>query len=438
MTTTQQQSKIGIKMTRQEMDRLTALMALAKDELGVVVEDKGNPPDADIDTWDMLRKVTKRGTGMLTPLNCRYNTATILRQDPRYSSLCYNEHSDKILLHDTMVDDAMMERIALEFEENYRYKVTDKALRASVIMVAQERTIEPIKEWLTSIPEWDGEDRIQWFFHNILNAKIPAGASELVTEMSCKWFISCVARVMEPGCKMDTCLVLVGAKGMRKSTALKELASEEYFSDSNINISHKDSYELLHQSGVWIWELAEMHALQGKTAANAKQFLTSASDRYRPAYAKMPVQRSRRTVFTASTNDYQFLSDGPERRFWIVEVGSKIDIEYIKENRIQLWAEALHYYRQGLEWWLLEESEEKLMEYQQSFIIDDPWTVKVLECIKMHQGHATTTQIMDHLQLSAAMQHSGFSRRIAQICSDCGYEQFFSSEQKTRMWRRKR
>ena len=425
-------------MTRQELDKLKALMALAKDELGVEVEDKGNPPSADIDTWDMLRKVTKRGTGMLVPLNCRYNTATILRQDPRYNSLCYNEHSDKILLNDIMIDDAMMERIALEFEENYRYKVTDKALRASVIMVAQERTIEPIKDWLTSLPEWDGEDRIQWFFHNVLKAKVPDGADQLVTEMSCKWFTSCVARVMEPGCKMDTCLVLVGAKGLRKSTALKVLASEEYFSDSNINISHKDSYELLHQSGVWIWELAEMHALQGKTAANAKQFLTSASDRYRPAYAKMPVQRARRTVFTASTNDYQFLSDGPERRFWIVEVGSKIDIDYIEQNRIQLWAEALHYYREGLTWWLEEGSEEQLMEYQQSFIIDDPWTVKVLQCIKTNQGQASTATIMDYLQLSAAMQHSGFSRRIAQICRDCGYEQFYSNDHKTRMWRRKR
>jgi putative DNA primase/helicase len=425
-------------MTRQELDKLKALMALAKDELGVEVEDKGNPPSADIDTWDMLRKVTKRGTGMLVPLNCRYNTATILRQDPRYNSLCYNEHSDKILLNDIMIDDAMMERIALEFEENYRYKVTDKALRASVIMVAQERTIEPIKDWLTSLPEWDGEDRIQWFFHNVLKAKVPDGADKLVTEMSCKWFTSCVARVMEPGCKMDTCLVLVGAKGLRKSTALKVLASEEYFSDSNINISHKDSYELLHQSGVWIWELAEMHALQGKTAANAKQFLTSASDRYRPAYAKMPVQRARRTVFTASTNDYQFLSDGPERRFWIVEVGSKIDIDYIEANRIQLWAEALHHYRNGLTWWLEEGSEEQLMEYQQSFIIDDPWTVKVLQCIKTNQGQASTATIMDYLQLSAAMQHSGFSRRIAQICRDCGYEQFYSNDHKTRMWRRKR
>jgi predicted P-loop ATPase len=218
---------------------------------------------------------------------------------------------------------------------------------------------------------------------------------------------------------------------------LKLLAGEEWFSDSNINISHKDSYELLHQSGVWIWELAEMHALQGKTAANAKQFLTSASDRYRPAYAKMPIQRQRRTVFTASTNDYQFLSDGPERRFWIVDITKKIDTHWIEHNRTQLWAEALHWFDQNIEWWLQEESEDRLMEYQQSFIIDDPWTVKVLDCIKSNAGKATTAQIMEFLDLSAVNQHKGFTKRIAQICRDCGYEQYFSNTHKARMWRKK-
>jgi len=330
-----------------------------------------------------------------------------------------------------------LEVIALNFEEHYRYRVTDKALRASVIMVAQERAIEPIKEWLLELPEWDGEHRIEPFFQNVLNAKTPEACEELMVELSGKWFISCVARVMKPGCKMDTCLVLVGSKGMRKSTALKLLAGEEWFSDSNINISHKDSYELLHQSGVWIWELAEMHALQGKTAANAKQFLTSASDRYRPAYAKMPIQRQRRTVFTASTNDYQFLSDGPERRFWIVDITKKIDTEYIVNNRTQLWAEALHWYNQGIKWWLEEDSEDRLMEYQQSFIIDDPWTVKVLDCIKRNAGKATTAQIMEFLDLSAVNQHKGFTKRIAQICRDCGYEQYYSNMHKARMWRKK-
>lgn len=418
-------------------ERKALLLQLAEEATGLQVEDKGNPTDADVDTWDILRKANKRGTNIMIPLNCRFNTASILRMDPRYSTLCYNEHSDQILLNGEMVSDVTLERIALEMEENYRYKVTDKALRASIIMVAEERTIEPIKDWLEALPQWDGEKRIEAFFHDILNAKVPMGCDELVVEMSCKWFISCVARVMSPGCKMDTCLVLVGPKGMRKSTALKVLAGNEWFSDSNINISHKDSYELLHQSGVWIWELAEMHALQGKTAANAKQFLTSASDRYRPAYAKMPVQRPRRTVFTASTNDYQFLSDGPERRFWIVDVGDKIDTDYINANRMQLWAEALYWYRENIEWWFTEDSEDKLRDYQQAFIIDDPWTSKVLECITINNGIATTIQIMEHLQLSAANQHQGFTKRIAQICRDCGYEQYFSNKMKCRVWKKK-
>ena len=151
----------------------------------------------------------------------------------------------------------------------------------------------------------------------------------------------------------------------------------------------------------------------------------------------MPVQRQRRTVFTASTNDYQFLSDGPERRFWIVEITDKIDTEYIVNNRNQLWAEALHWYNEGVLWWLTEDSEDRLMDYQQAFIIDDPWTVKVLDCISHNNGFATTTQIMDHLNLSAANQHQGFTKRIAQICRDCGYEQFYSSKNKCRMWRAK-
>ena len=335
-----------------------------------------------------------------------------------------------------MVSDVTMEQIALDMETRYNYRITERALRASIIMVAQERKVEPIKSWLKSLPAWDKEERLVWFFQDILKAKVPEGCEGLIQEMSVKWFISCVARVMSPGCKMDTCLVLVGGNGMRKSTALKVLASEEWFSDSNINISHKDSYELLHQSGVWIWELAEMHALQGKTADNAKQFLTSASDRYRPSYGKMPVQRDRRTVFTASTNNYQFLSDGPERRFWCVEVMEKIDIDFIQENRNQLWAEALHWFQAGVKWWLCEDSDDLNQQYQQSFIIDDPWTVKVLECMAKN-GRATTKEIMDHLDLSPRDQHTGNSRRIGQILRDCEYEQYFDNSRKTRMWKKK-
>ena len=424
--------------TQKLKDAMDIIKQIAKDTTGLDVEDKHNPPGAQIDVWDNLEKKQNRG-GTVTPLNCRYNTATILRQDNRYDSLCYNEHSDQILWMGQMVGDAEMERIAYQFEQNYRYKVTEKALRASIIMVSQERTIEPIKDWLNDISgQWDGVPRCESFFKDILNAQVPPGCEDLIDEMSKKWFISCVARILEPGCKMDNCLVLVGGKGKRKSTALKYLASEKWFSDSNINISHKDAYELLHQSGVWIWELAEMHALQGKTADNAKQFLTSASDRYRPSYAKLPVQRNRRTVFTASTNNYQFLSDGPERRFWIIEIMEKIDTEWILEHRTQLWAEAVQLYATAdwPMWWLSEEKEAQMIEYQQTFIIDDPWTFKVREALA--SGKKTTQELMEHLDLPVSQQHIGNSKRIGQICKEMGYEQSYNKKMKTRIWKVKK
>ncbi len=420
-----------------ETQKKELMLKIAQEVTGLKVEHKDNPPGSDVDTWDLLKKSKKKGTDVLTPLNCRFNTASILRQDPEYISLAYNEHSDQVLLKGEMVSDVTMEQIALDMETRYLYRITEKALRASIIMVAQENKVEPIKDWLVTLHPWDGESRLTHFFQDVLKAKVPEGCVSLIQEMSVKWFISCVARVMNPGCKMDTCMVLVGDKGMRKSTALKALASEEWFSDSNINISHKDAYELLHQSGVWIWELAEMHALQGKTADNAKQFLTSASDRYRPSYGKMPVLRDRRTVFTASTNNYQFLSDGPERRFWCVEVEDKIDIDYIQEHRNQLWAEALHWFQEGVEWWLTEDSDELNAKYQQSFIIDDPWTVQVLECLNVNNGRATTREIMEALDLNARDQHTGNSRRIGQILRDCGYEQYFDCTIKGRKWKKK-
>jgi site-specific DNA-methyltransferase (adenine-specific) len=329
------------------------------------------------------------------------------------------------------LEDSDLEEIALDMEVRYRYTVAERPLFSAVVRVAKMNKIEPIKDYLNGL-EWDNETRIRDVFSQVFNCQVPKGAEDLIQVISHKWFISCVARILEPGCKMDTCLVLVGSKGLGKSTALKILASERYFSDSLINISHKDSYELIHQSGTWIWELAEMHALQGKTADNSKQFLSSAKDRYRPSYGKNPVERARRTVFTASTNNFQFLSDGPERRFWPITIQDKIDSDYLIDNRDQLWAEAVHYYQCGEKWWLPEKLEPTLELYQTSFIIDDPWTIPVVEYLRQSLGQGrTTTEIMEHLEIPKASQHTGYARRVAQICRDNGYHRGFDSKNKT-------
>ena len=394
------------------------------DEIGLGMIDNHKPYGADNETWNKLAlfKPAKEGS-VERPYASRSNLAIILEMDPEFSSLAYNDHSDVMLFQSREIDETVLEDIAIDLERRYRFNGTDTVIRRGVMRVCSARKIEPIKNWLASLPEWDGTLRISNMLENRFHADFDEPYKDLIAAFGRKWMVSCVARVMVPGCKVDTALTLIGEKGARKGTSLEILASKQWFSNSHIDIKGKAGYELLHQSGVWIWELAEGKALQGKSAEAVKAFMTGASDRYRPAYGKMVVQRPRRTVFAVTLNNYQFLSDGPERRFWPIRIkrNELIDTDWITENRDQLWAEALHTYAAGEKWYLEEDLETKLREYQQDFIIDDPWTMKIREAYA--GGKRTTADFMEALELQAGQRHSGHSRRVAQICKDLGMVQ---------------
>ena len=55
--------------------------------------------------------------------------------------------------------------------------------------------------------------------------------SELNRAMSRKHFVAAVARVFNPGCKYDYCLIMSGAEGVGKSTLLRVMGGK-WFNDS--------------------------------------------------------------------------------------------------------------------------------------------------------------------------------------------------------------
>ena len=151
--------------------------------------------------------------------------------------------------------------------------------------------------------------------------------------------VAAVRRVREPGCKFDYIVVLEGAQGVGKSSVLKLLAGEENFSDNEILGLYKREQQEAIQ-GVWIYEVAELEGLSKSEVTKVKLFASKTVDGARPAYGRSRVDRPRRCIFVATTNEDTYLRDTTgNRRFWPVRVGT-IDLAGVRRDRDQLWAEA--------------------------------------------------------------------------------------------------
>jgi predicted P-loop ATPase len=206
-------------------------------------------------------------------------------------------------------------------------------------------------------------------------------------------------------------MVMEGHQGAGKSSALEILAGRDQFSDAQIlRLKEKEQQELL--SGIWIYEIAE---LAGKyiDVEGLKAFLSKMTDSARAAYAHGRTDQRRRCIFIATTNNDQYLKDVTgNRRFWPVKVGV-IDLEGLRRDRDQLWAEAVLAEAGGEAlvipshlWSVAAEATEGRMEY-------DPWEEMIgshldkLEAL-VRKGKATATKLF-----ARAEDHEGLHWRVA-------------------------
>ena len=237
----------------------------------------------------------------------------------------------------------------------------ENELFKSVKAVADENKFDPLQDYLINVSgKWDKVERLDTQLLTWLAIEPTPFAKAAVR----RWMISAVARAMDPGCKVDTMLVLEGAQGVGKSTALAELASLEWFLDSMARVSKgKDALEQLR--GKWIVEVAELDALGMRERTEVKSFLSRRVDNYRAPWDKIAQDYHRRVVFAGTTNETQWLNDPTGgRRFWPVRVTGPIKIEMIKEFRDQLWAEAYLAWSAS-EQWHLTDAEEALAAVEQ-------------------------------------------------------------------------
>lgn len=204
-----------------------------------------------------------------------------------------------------------------------------------------EMEINPIKNYLESL-KWDGKHRLA----SVMGEYFGVQKTALNQRMVLSFMVSAVHRAIEPGCKNDYCLILVGAQGMGKSLFVKKIG-KRWGSDTLDSMVGKESY--LQIRGKWIIELAELEQFDGVTVKRIKSFISKCFDTFRLPYGTITVEIPRIQAFIATTNDEDFLEDPTgSRRFFCLRCDKQKQVKNpagMTDDEIdQLWAEAYHLY----------------------------------------------------------------------------------------------
>lgn len=265
----------------------------------------------------------------------------------------------------TDTDDANL-RVWLE----KHYDITGKEKIADALTAVLTRhSYHPIRDYLNGLT-WDGVPRLDRIIIDYMGAE----DSELNRAMSRKHFVAAVARVFNPGCKYDYCLIMSGAEGIGKSTLLRVMGGR-WFNDSITTLEGKEGMEQLRRA--WVVELGELSSIKRSDVEQVKAHLSKQVDIYRAAYARRVLEHPRQCVFCGTTNEALFLKgDTGNRRFWVIPVVAELRkykdwSEAIRRDRDQLWAEAVHYYKLGEPLYLSEELEAQAKQRQQDFNDDN-------------------------------------------------------------------
>jgi len=221
--------------------------------------------------------------------------------------------------------------------------------------VAEMNAYDPLKDSLPRSAQWDGTARVDTFFTRYFGSAARQDGADLsahLRTLSRRFLVQLVARAMDPGCKADTVVVLEGAQGTGKSTALAILGGN-YYTDATLDPHDKDSLAIASQ--MHLIELGELDALKRAEVTALKQFLSKTFDDYRPPYGRVSVRCPRRCVFVGTTNESTYLQDTTgNRRWWPVRCGL-VDLEALRRDRDQLLAEARKLYEAGEQWHLTQE-----------------------------------------------------------------------------------
>ena len=244
----------------------------------------------------------------------------------------------------------------------------------------------PIKEYLESLPKWDGQNQVAELF-----GRIPGLTSEQLNWCSI-WLRSAVAHWLQMDMLHgnEAVPILIGQQGCGKSTFAVRLLPEklrQYFLD-HINFGNKFDSEmaLTHNLFVNIDELANMGASQ---QGKLKQTLSKVRVNGRPIFGKSQDDRLRFASFLATTNDEHPLCDPTGSRRYIclhIPAGEYIDNSSVI-NYDQLYAQVMYELcHQQTPYWFTNDEVARIQQKNLPFFKTDDLELMIRNCFRVPEG----------------------------------------------------
>lgn len=289
--------------------------------------------------------------------NTLTNLLLIMQNDPHLKGVVFNQLSDGMEIRDDIAPvpwkhpskfwrDADDKQIISYIETRYG-AFSNRNYDVAIGKVTDDRSYHPIRDYLSLLPEWDRTPRIETLLIDYLGAP----DNRYVRAVTRKTLCAAVKRVLQPGIKFDTMLVLNGPQGVGKSTLIAKLGGE-WFNDSLSLNDTKDKTAAEKLQGFWIMEIGELAGLRKAEVETLRSFLSRQNDIYRASFGKRATPHLRQCVFFGTTNEESgYLRDTTgNRRFWPVKTpgtGYKHSWQLTREEIDQIWAEALYYVNSG-------------------------------------------------------------------------------------------
>lgn len=377
--------------------------------------------------WDSILERTKAGY-----LNNLDNVVRVIENDPDIAGkIWYDEFLDQIVTtwqgkertwrdsDDVLLQLYMQRHIGLQ-------RIGVNTCHDAALVAAFRRPRNECREYLTSL-KWDGAERLM----HVMPVAFGSDDSEYASAVGRCWFISMVARVIRPGCKVDTVPVFEGSQGAGKSTALSVIGGK-WFTECHESVLTKDFYGVL--DGHMLVEISEMHSFTRAEVERVKGIISCQVDKYRKAYGRNTEPHPRQSVLACTTNrDDWNRDDTGARRFWPISCGH-IDLDWLRTNRDQLFAEAVHLLNAGASWWDVPKLDQEAEVEKRRDV--DVWEPRIDEWLVGRTRVTTQDVLNDCLKIEISRQDQLSQKRIARVMKALGWKMrvFKQGTRNVRTW----